>query len=76
MDTEFTITVDVSIGAGGTEFAARLLDAIEKGESVYMQVAGEYGHLRVEALRDFDTGKTVKYGDPDDLFNELEHGLY
>jgi hypothetical protein len=57
-DTEFTIKIKVSVGAGGTEFAALLLDAIEKGrDEVYMQVAGEYGHLRVEALYDFDTRK-------------------
>jgi hypothetical protein len=38
----------------GDNFTTRVLDAIEEGrDTVMIQIAGEYGHLRVEALRDF-----------------------
>lgn len=52
---EITLKIKVSIGAGGTDFAADLLTEIERGSGkVYMQVAGEYGHLIVEELNDFE----------------------
>lgn len=53
MEVEWTIAVEEG---AGEDYMVRVLDAIETDRSVYIQIAGEYGHLRVTEIRD-DNGK-------------------
>lgn len=44
------LTLTVAIGAGGDDFLDRVIEAVNNQENVYVQVAGEYGHLHVEDI--------------------------
>ncbi len=48
-----TMTITAELGAGGDDFLTRVIEAVgNEKDSVYIQVAGEYGHLRIESVED------------------------
>lgn len=45
------LVLTAEIGAGGDDFLATVIEAVnDENGNVYVQVAGEYGHLYVEDI--------------------------